>query len=68
MTDTEKRPYDALWEGDPRRQDAQRGAGTRFPDHSAGNLPASDPVGFWAVLGAGAAVGLAVVVGLVLLA
>lgn len=30
------RPYDVIWGSDGRRQAAQRGANTRFPDHHAG--------------------------------
>lgn len=30
------RPYDVIWDSDGRRQAAQRGANTRFPDHHAG--------------------------------
>jgi hypothetical protein len=35
----EKRPYDAIWEGDPRRQDAMRERmnNNRYPDY--GNAP-----------------------------
>lgn len=44
------RPYEVFWEGDPRRQAAQRGANARFPDHSTGKLSQRDPALFWGVI------------------